>query len=71
MSPGRRGTNPGVAASALGSGQHGVEQKTRLKQLGWGTELFVVETFRLWIGRISSPEFGKLRDWWVFLFRDW
>lgn len=23
------------------------------------------------IGEISSPEFGELRDWWIFLFKDW
>lgn len=23
-----------------------------------------------WLGGISSPDLGELRDWWLFLFRD-
>lgn len=29
------------------------------------------EIFRLRMGGISSPELKELRDWWVFLLRDW
>ena len=33
--------------------------------------LFRTEISRMRIGRISSPELGELRDWWVSLFRNW
>lgn len=36
-----------------------------------GQGLFRVEIFSVKIGGISCPEFRELRDWWLFLFKDW
>ena len=62
MNPGRRGTNPGVAATAPRSGQQEVEPRAGFTQLGaellGGGRRTPTEISGLRIGRISSPELG-------------
>lgn len=65
---GIEGQIQGCLASALRSWD---SRKLNTSLYFFGVEIFRAEISRLRIGRISSPEFGELRVWWVFLFRDW
>lgn len=56
---------PGTDSKDLDKGQG----LYRISELA--PSFFKAEISRLRIGGISSLELGELKDWWVFLLRDW
>lgn len=67
--PGCGGTNPGM--SGLCSQELGQQEIEHEPIFFFGVEIFRADISRMRIGRLSSPEFGELRVWWVFQFRNW
>lgn len=68
------GMNPGVAASAPGRGQKGIEQgEVGTAYIGFlrGRSFSGLRFPDLTVGESPSSRFGELKNWWVYLFMVW